>query len=456
MPPASSQPLNGAPYQASGDTPSHARVLIVEDERLVAADLAQTVTDLGYEACGTAATGVDALSRAHKSSPDIALMDIRIRGNLDGIETATRLRNEFGTSIIFLTAHADDQTIERSVSAQPFGYLVKPVSTPALRAAIELTRRRRDQEGWLHARDVAIAHANGQLSSALAHLHLAVLVESEDGRIVHLNKQFLNLFDVAEQLCPVGGDTSALQLHIEALCERPMLFRHTMKALRHARELATGDLVPLSDGRILERDFVPFAEQPHRGALWIYRDVTEREHSRQALEASSVRNRNAMLIDELTLLHNRRGFEAFAHAYLTFMRRGAESKVLFYVDLDGLKGINDQFGHAAGDEAIRTMAQVLRQTFRNSDLLARLGGDEFVVLASLDSASIGAVETRIHERLQALNATRRFPYALATSVGAAAHTPNESAEALMQRADTAMYRNKHARRMSTTRDIAKD
>jgi CheY-like chemotaxis protein len=125
---------------ASSDRPL--RIMIVEDERIVAADLQQMVRELGYDAYAVAASGADALAIARQTTPDVALMDIRIRGLLDGIETAAQLRREFNTAVIFLTAHSDDDTLHRAKHAEPYGYLLKPINAPLLRTTIELTSHR--------------------------------------------------------------------------------------------------------------------------------------------------------------------------------------------------------------------------------------------------------------------------------------------------------------------------
>jgi len=130
--PASKQPASARPL----------RILIVEDERIVAADLQQMLRELGYDAYAVAASGADALAIARQTRPDIALMDIRIRGLLDGIETAAQLRREFNTAVIFLTAHTDDDTLQRAKLAEPYGYLPKPINAPLLKSTIELTSHR--------------------------------------------------------------------------------------------------------------------------------------------------------------------------------------------------------------------------------------------------------------------------------------------------------------------------
>ena len=121
------------------------RILIVEDEGIVAADLQETLNGLGYDAYAIAASGAEALAIARESPPDIALTDIRIDGHVDGIEVAAQLRREFDTAVIFVTALADDATFQRAKRTEPYAYLIKPVSGTALKTTIELTARRQRQ-----------------------------------------------------------------------------------------------------------------------------------------------------------------------------------------------------------------------------------------------------------------------------------------------------------------------
>lgn len=128
-------------------TTEHARsILIVEDEAILAEDLRESLTGLGYDAFAIATSADEAIDRTRERSPDIVLMDIRIRGPHDGIDTAALLRARHDVPIVYLTAHADDATLARAKTTAPYGYLVKPITIAALRSAIEITLHRHDQE----------------------------------------------------------------------------------------------------------------------------------------------------------------------------------------------------------------------------------------------------------------------------------------------------------------------
>jgi CheY-like chemotaxis protein len=102
--------------------------MVLEDERIVAADLQRMLRGLGYDAYATVATASMALELAGTKPPDVVLADVRIEGPVDGIDAAFMLRQQHGAAIIFLTAHADDPTVARAKRAEPSGYLVKPIS----------------------------------------------------------------------------------------------------------------------------------------------------------------------------------------------------------------------------------------------------------------------------------------------------------------------------------------
>ena len=115
-----------------------ARILIVEDERITAEDLRDILTDLGYSVTASVSSGPEAIERAEETSPDLALMDIRIKGDMDGTETARILRERFNIPVVYLTAHADSATLSRAKLAAPLGYITKPFQEAELHASIEI------------------------------------------------------------------------------------------------------------------------------------------------------------------------------------------------------------------------------------------------------------------------------------------------------------------------------
>lgn len=126
--------------------PDRARLLIVEDESIVAMDLADTLGQLQYHVVGIASSGEAAVKTATDERPDLILMDIRLRGEMNGIEAAMAIRANLDIPVIFLTAHGDPATLVRTAAAAPYGYLVKPVDHRELERAIEIALIRRHDE----------------------------------------------------------------------------------------------------------------------------------------------------------------------------------------------------------------------------------------------------------------------------------------------------------------------
>jgi CheY-like chemotaxis protein len=156
-----------APVHAHGpSSPAHA-VLIVEDEAIVAMDLQQTLAGMGYDAFAIAASADEALRHAAERCPDLVLMDIRIKGQRDGIETAALLRGRFGVPVVYLTAHADDATIQRAKRTDPYGYLMKPIRLAELKSAVEVSL-------YKHRLDKALVERERGLADRLAALGAAV------------------------------------------------------------------------------------------------------------------------------------------------------------------------------------------------------------------------------------------------------------------------------------------
>jgi two-component system, cell cycle response regulator len=293
-------------------------ILVVEDEGIVARDLQESLQRLGYEVAGIASEGAQAVSMAEQRHPALVVMDVSLRGEIDGIQAARLIQERSHVPIIFLTGHSDPATLQRAVTAGPLGYILKPFQEVELRCAIEVA--------------------------------------------IH----------------------------------------------KHRSDMA----------------------------------LQERE---QALRRSAEHMQSLSSIDELTQLKNRRGFFELADQALKVAKREHHTLGLFFMDLNGLKAINDTHGHLVGDEALREAAQVLRQTFRDSDILARLGGDEFVALAHV-ARDVEALRSRLREHLDQFNAQHDHPYVLDLSIGATLinAAADDTIEQLIARADAAMYEEKRA------------
>ena len=114
------------------------RILVVEDEGVAALDIRRTLESFGHEVVGPVVSGSDAISYAERLRPDLVLMDIVLKGNMDGIDAAVQIKDRFSIPVIFLTAYAEDELLRRAKLAEPFGYIIKPFSRQELQSAIEI------------------------------------------------------------------------------------------------------------------------------------------------------------------------------------------------------------------------------------------------------------------------------------------------------------------------------
>jgi diguanylate cyclase (GGDEF)-like protein len=156
--------------------------------------------------------------------------------------------------------------------------------------------------------------------------------------------------------------------------------------------------------------------------------------------------------DELTGLYNRRGFLNFGKEFLKMAKRIKRAVFLLYADLDDLKLINDNFGHQEGDRALKEISNILKKSFRKTDIIARIGGDEFVILGLITSWSkeetlAEILINRLRRNVNLYNAMGNLPYKLSMSAGLVVFEPDSvnSIEELLQEADKLMYEQKRKR-----------
>ena len=167
-------------------------------------------------------------------------------------------------------------------------------------------------------------------------------------------------------------------------------------------------------------------------------DITERKRMEAEILALSI-------TDQLTGLHNRRGFLSLAEQQLKLAVRNKSEMLLFFADLDGLKWINDTLGHEEGDNALIEVATVFKETFRTSDIIARLGGDEYAVLTvDITEANSEIFTARLQSLIDTRNNQKNQKYRLSISVGCSYYDPENpcSIEELMASADKLMYEQK--------------
>ncbi len=207
--------------------------------------------------------------------------------------------------------------------------------------------------------------------------------------------------------------------------------------VRHVRK--DGSTFPVE----ISAQLIKIADEPY--VLAIDRDISERKRMEEELRALS-------LTDELTGLYNRRGCLTLGEQLLKIANRQKKGVFVLYADVDNLKNINDELGHQTGDQALMDVATILKEKYRESDVIARIGGDEFVVIpvgTSGDSDKL--IKSRLQKELDIFTAQINRSYKLSISIGVAYSDPGESCsiEELLTRADKLMYEQKKIRKKNS-------
>jgi PAS domain S-box-containing protein len=261
---------------ASNSQPN--KILVVEDEWIIAEDVSECLQRLGYEVCAIASTGEEALEAAERHQPVIALMDIRLRGQMDGIEAAEQISERHGIPVIFLTAHMDQQTLDRAKHADPFGYLTKPLNERDLGVAVQIALYRNVAQRRIRQAEVALRASETRMRAIVETAVDAIVTVDGGGTVQSFNPSAERIFGyVAEEI---------IRRSIAVLMPKT-IGRHDPESIRAYLESSSGTIVGSDrevEGRRRDGSTVPLelsiaawtAEGvPH--FTGIMRDITERK-----------------------------------------------------------------------------------------------------------------------------------------------------------------------------------
>lgn len=185
--------------------------MIVEDERVVAADLEDKLKAMGYDVCGKAYSGEQAVSTAEEAHPDLILMDIKIEGSMDGIEAANLIKEKFSVPVIYLTAFSDEHILQRAKVTEPFGYLLKPFQSRELRSVVEIALFKAGMGKKLRKANTELEKTIKQMKKEIedrkraedllsnAHQMLEIEVNKRTAELVKTNEQLKNEIEERRQ-----------------------------------------------------------------------------------------------------------------------------------------------------------------------------------------------------------------------------------------------------------------
>jgi len=454
------------------------KILIVEDEMIIAMEIQDRVEGLGYEVLDMASSGEEALKIVRKETPDLILMDIMLKGGIDGVETATQIRQTLNVPIIYLTAYADNNTLQRAKITEPSGYILKPVNEKELQIAIEigLYKHQMEKEGVAQKQAEALLERFSQLSSMA--LNNTRLYRTMQQKLVQ-QKRVEEALRLSEERYALAASAANNGLWDWDLQVDEIYFSPQWTALigYEGEEIGSRprdwfNRVHHDDLERLQKSLAAAIqggsehfENQHR--LW-HKDSTYRWMLSRGVPVRDETGKVTRIVGTLTDITHRKEteeqlvYEAF-HDPLTglpnralftnrLMRAISKSRQLhdylfavLFLDLDRFKLINDSLGHLAGDELLVGIAERLKECVRSADTVARMGGDEFTILLedlkSQEDALI--VAQRIQESLTEPFYICQQDLFASTSIGIVlGHARYEGAEDLLRDADTALYQAK--------------
>lgn len=407
------------------------RIVIAEDDTQAASDLSKILVDLEYIVVGIASLGETTVQMVEELKPDLALIEIRLKGKMGSIEAAKQIHDNMDIPVVFISTQADTMTLQTAMLAQAYGFVLKPFDTRELKSNItmalfkhSMNRKLRESEERyalaVRAANDGIWDWNLQTNEIYYSIRWKEILGFKDDQISNGTDEWFNRIHPDDQRIVQANLVSHLKgtsSHFE--CE----YR-----IKHA----TGKYLWVLSRGMAVRDA---RNTPYRMA-GSQSDITARKIAELRLAHDAVH-------DPLTGLPNRVLFlDRLQNRLERIKRNPSDLFAVMFLDLDRFKVVNDSLGHGVGDQLLITIANRLMHCIRNEDTVSRLSGDEFAILLNSipDINEALQIANRIKAQLKTttmLGAVERFPTA---SIGIALFNEKYTkADELLRDADAAMY-----------------
>lgn len=353
------------------------KILIVEDEGIVAKDIQNILKTLGYTVVGISSSSEDAIKKTEEMRPDLVLMDIVLDGNADGIETAKQIRNRFNIPIIYLTAFADEKTLQRAKITEPYGYILKPFQERELQITIEMGL-------YKHRIEKKLKDNEQYLNTTLLSIGDAVITTDTRGIITFMNPIAEVLTGCTQKDCfgkPINKIFNIVNEKTGKKVESPVtkvlregvivgLANHTILIARDGKRISIDDSgAPIKDekGNII-------------GVVLVFRDITKRRQTEDALQESEERYRTMIekAHDMVWTLDTQANFTFFNH----------QSEVITGYKFENWKG--KSFAPLIHPDDIETVTRVFQQTMlgKPQQYEVRIKGKYNEIVLSVNTAPI--------------------------------------------------------------------
>ena len=362
-----------------------ARILVVEDETIVALDLRSRLESLGYEVLGSVGDGETAIEKARLLKPDVVLMDINLQGSIDGIEAALKIRQNRPVPVIYVTACVDEPTLQRAKVTEPFGYIIKPFEDRELHSHIEIAIYKNEIETRVRAREERLSLASRGGDDGVWDWNL------ESGE-VYFSPQWETL---------LGYSAGELRNSIEGWLE---------KVHPNDRESLRRDITEFMGGS--EKQFrseyrIQRSDGTYRWMLTRGFALRDGHGTVYRMAGSQTDITDQKVCDPLTGLPNRAFFmDRLERALQTVREDASDSFAVLVLKSGSFKRVNDTLGYRVGDALLGEFLGRLKDCLAEEDTVVSLGDDGFAVLA--EGADTPDLATQIASRIQGAMMTPCF------------------------------------------------
>ena len=453
-------------------------ILVVEDSLTQAEKLKFILEKDGYRV-STAEDGIEALEKIKVDIPDLIITDI-LMPKMDGYKLCEMIKAHSEYSqipVILLTSLSDTKDVITGLKSKADNFITKPYDENFLLSRIrhmlinlEMRRNKISEIGI----EVYFAGEKHFINSERIQIIDLLLSTFENAvqktkELEETNKNLKNAFGTIRKL--ENNYRNILESSIDSLIvinsDKKILYKNpaTNKLFSDNIDVLKMNFFDMDEINIGTKEItikkengekviadVTVSETSWEGEeayLLSIKDITEKVRLLEKLRVQSI-------TDELTSVYNRRGFFNFFQKKIEYAKRNNKGLTLFFVDIDGMKWINDTLSHRNGDIALIETANILKSTFNYNDIIARIGGDEFAII-SLDSDP-EVVDEKINKLIKSqeyLNNTKKYEFKLSISIGNSYFNPSksENIDELMSKADESMYRNKNLKSISDYRNI---
>jgi len=435
------------------------KILIVEDEVIIANDIKMSVENFGYYVTAVEGDGETVLKRIKETKPDLVLVDIKLNGDLNGIELTDIIQKEYNIPVIYVTAYTNEKTIQDAKLTAPYGFINKPFEDRELYATIEMAifRFKLDQQIIEEKQKIEILHdvamelmeceTKRSIFSILGKALVAVFGISD---FVFYQRELDDLINISEKSLkhfkPIYSVNEGIIGNI--FCSNEICIFSTKKDIIEI-EPNWQDIGSAIGSRIghetvfaaVNKDENAYHEDVLVKTLLIL--FNHADESLKRLEYEEMLKKKAV-IDPLTNVFNRLYYNQAIKYEVKLAKRYGNDIGFIVVDINNLKYINDTFGHNKGDAAIQFVASLLVSQARETDNIIRSGGDEFLIMLPQTGKEVEIVENRLRKAIVKANEKSELSFPVSFAIGSSYWNTEmkKSVEESIEEADQKMYIDK--------------